>query len=155
MVQDVNKLVFDTRRKARAGLPFPCHSCGEDLCKMGERPKVGATDSQKRSRAQEKRVAVREDGRRQPGSGARDGYEGDVRVTGKYRGECKITRASSYSLKLTELRKLETQATAGELPVFDIEFCGVSPTRKYVVLPEWAYATLMQESGRRPSAEHD
>jgi hypothetical protein len=107
------------------------------------------TDSQKRSRAQEKRVASRESGRRQPGSGARSGYEGDVRSPGKYRGECKLTRASSYSLKLADLRKLEIQAGHGELPIFDLEFCGVSPTRKYVVMPEWVYETLMEESGRR------
>jgi uncharacterized protein YlaI len=149
--QDVNKTVYDARRRANAGLVFPCQSCGDDLYKTGERPKSGITDSQKRSRAQEKRVAAREGGKRQPGSGARDGYEGDVRLTGKYRGECKLTRAKSYSLKLEDLIKLESQAASGEFPVFDIEFCGVTPARRYLVLPEWVYETLMEESGRRSS----
>lgn len=144
-VTTINRLVL--RKRRASGLPNLCQHCGEVL--VNAKPKRGATDSQKRSRAQEKRVAAREGGRRQPGSGARDGYEGDVRAVGKYRGECKLTRASSYSLKVSDLMKLENQAGKGELPVFDIEFQGVSPHRRYVVLPEWAYETLMDEAGRR------
>ena len=150
--QSINSLVFQARRRSGAGLPFPCPSCQADLYKVGERVKRGASDSQRRSRAQEKRVAQREGGRRQPGSGARDGFEGDVRLVGKYRGECKLTRASSYRLQLSDLVKLEHQAAAGELPVFDIEFQGVRPVKRYVVMPEWVYDTLMSESGRRDDA---
>ena len=97
-------------------------------------------------------MAVREGGHRQPGSGARDGFEGDVRNVGKYRGECKFTRASSYTLKLADLKKLEAQSGSGELPAFDVEFQSESPAKRYVIMPEWAYETLMLESGRRTDA---
>jgi len=141
------------KQRRRAGLPYTCKHCGADLLTHGDKPKRGATDSQRRSRAQEKHVASREGGRRQPGSGAVDGFEGDVRVTGKYRGECKLTRAKSFSLKLEELLKLERQASTGELPAFDIEFQGVNPHRRYVVVPEWVFDALMEESGRRGDAD--
>jgi len=146
-VTSVPQMVFRQRRKA--GLPFTCKHCGEDLMVHGTSQKKGATDSQKRSRVQEKRVAAREGGRRQPGSGAADGFEGDVRAVGRYRGECKLTRAASYSLKLKDLMKLEGQAGKGELPVFDVEFQGVTPHKRYVILPEWVFDTLMEEAGRR------
>lgn len=141
------------KQRKKAGLPYTCEHCSADLIEHGTRPKSGATDSQKRSRNQEKRVASREGGKRQPGSGSVDGFEGDVRVTGKYRGECKFTRAKSFSLKLEELMKLEKQAGSGELPAFDIEFQGINPHRRYVVLPEWVFDTLMEESGRRGNAD--
>jgi hypothetical protein len=148
----VDILIFNARRKARAGLPYPCPNCGDDLNKYGRRSLRATTDNTRRSKRQERRVAVREGGRRQPGSGARDGFEGDVRSVGKYRGECKFTRSASYSLKLADLKKLEAQAASGELPVFDVEFQSESPARRYVILPEWAYETLMHESGRRKDA---
>jgi len=149
----INLTVYRQRKKA--GLEILCSHCGAELSLRRDKPRLGATDSQKRSRNQEKRVASREGGRRQPGSGAVDGFEGDVRVTGKYRGECKFTRAKSFSLKLSELLKLERQAGSGELPAFDIEFQGVSPHKRYVVLPEWVFDTLMEESGRRTDADTD
>lgn len=140
--------------RRRCGLDDLCLLCGTDII-TGEKRPSRATDSQKRSRAQEKRVAAREGGRRQPGSGSAEGFEGDVRITGKYRGECKFTRARSFSLKLEELLKLERQAGARELPAFDIEFQGVNPHRRYVVLPEWAFDALMEESGRRGNDQDD
>ena len=151
----VDKLVFAARRRARAGLTHPCPNCHADLLKVGTPVHQKATDNVRRSKKQERRVARREGGRRQPGSGARDGFEGDVRSVGKYRGECKFTRSHSYSLKVVDLEKLEAQAAAGELPVFDVEFQSVSPPKRYVIMPEWAYETLMVESGRRGDAGHD
>ncbi len=141
------------KARMRYGLESLCLSCGTDIV-TGEKRPSRATDSQRRSRAQEKRVAAREGGRRQPGSGSVEGFEGDVRVTGRYRGECKFTRAKSFSLKLEELLRLERQA-GRELPAFDIEFQGVNPHRRYVVLPEWAFSALMEESGRRKHADTD
>lgn len=153
LTQDVDRTVYSKR--VAAGLPWACRNgqCGGDLTKVGKKPRRGATDSQRRSRAQEKRVADREGGNKQPGSGAVDGYEGDVRVAHKYRGECKFTRASSFSLKLQELMKLERQAGSGELPAFDIEFQGINPHRRYVIMPEWAYEALMDAAGRRDNGE--
>ena len=151
-VNEVNALIYSLRKKERAGLTYDCSYCGSDLLTVGVVQKAAATDNTRRSKKQERRVAVREGGHRQPGSGARDGFEGDVRNVGKYRGECKFTRASSYSLKLADLKKLEAQAGSGELPAFDVEFQSESPAKRYVIMPEWAYETLMVESGRREDA---
>lgn len=148
----VDPLLWDARRRAKAGLPYACPQCGADLYRVGEEVFCPATDNMRRSKKQERRVAVREGGRRQPGSGAKDGFEGDVRNVGKYRGECKFTRASSYTLKLADLKKLEVQAASGELPAFDVEFQSESPAKRYVIMPEWAYEALMVESGRRKDA---
>jgi hypothetical protein len=106
-------------------------------------------DNLRRSQKQEKQVAEREGARRQPASGSRPGYKGDVRKLGQYRGECKFTRAKSFTLKLETLRELELQANYGELPILDIEFQVGPPNWRYVVMPEWAYEMLMTESGRR------
>lgn len=132
------------------GLPWNCEGCRCDLfdeknCVGGEK---GRSDSQKRSINQEKRVAKREGGKRQPASGALPGFEGDVRAPRRYRGECKFTRNRSYTLKLDDLEKLERQAYHDELPVFDLEFQGTT-TKRYVILPEWVFDVLMEESGRR------
>jgi len=96
-------------------------------------------DNIRRSRAQEKRAAKRYGGRRQAASGSQPGAKGDVRAMGRMRGECKFTRAASFSLKLEELRKIEQEAAAGEVPVFEIEFQTGFPSRRYVVLPGWAF----------------
>lgn len=139
-------------KRRRAGLPYPCPNCGVGL-EHAVKIKKGASDSQKRSRAQEARVATREGGKTQAGSGNAAGYEGDVRKVGRYRGECKLTRAMSYRLRLEDIQKLKLQASGGELPVMDIEFQGVNPPERIVVMPEWAYETLMVEAGRRDSEE--
>lgn len=122
----------------RTGLAHPCCTCGEDLLVVGEREKKGKSDSQKRSRRQEKRTARRIGGKVQPASGA--GQEkGDVRDPGHMSIECKLTRAKSYSLKLADLEKLEKEAHSGEKPALEIEFQGVYPHKRYVVLPGWLY----------------
>jgi hypothetical protein len=145
--QDIDIAII--RSLKSAGLAPECPFCKRPV--VPYYAKRGFTDNRRRSKKQENRVAAREGGRRQPGSGAVPGFEGDVRKVGKYRGECKFTRASSYRLKLEDLKKLENQASGSELPVFDIEFQSESPAKRYVVLPEWVYETLMVESRRRDS----
>ena len=141
-------------KRAHAGLPNPCESCGADLNQVGQQETHrGLPDNLRRSRRQEKQTAAREGGKCQPASGSVSGFEGDTRVVGKYRGENKFTRADSYRLKLEDLQKLENQATCGEFPIFDIEFQGICPTKRYVVMPEWVYETLMHDSGRRNRAD--
>jgi hypothetical protein len=143
LVQSVDQTVLTHHRSI--GQTKTCVGCGGLL----QEDKVSNRDNRRRSKKQENRVARREGARRQPGSGAISGLEGDVRLVGQYRGECKFTRAASYSLKLSDLKKLELQAASSELPVFDIEFQSESPPKRYVIMPEWAYETLMSESGRR------
>lgn len=106
----------------------------------------GRTDSQKRSRRQEKKAAERYGGRAQPGSGSIDTVKSDVRDAGVSRGECKLTRAKSYSLKLELLNKIEAEAVGEELPYMEIEFQGVNPHRRFVVMPAWAFETLLERS---------
>jgi len=53
--------------------------------------------------------------------------------------ECKLTRANSYSLRLDLLEKIEKECEGGENPAFEIEFQGVYPHKRYVVLPGWLY----------------
>jgi len=131
---DATPQVVAIRR--RAGLFPMCGACGEQtVCVY---PKSGRTDSQRRSKLQEKRAAKRVGGRVQPASGA-GRAKGDVRVPGELRMECKLTRASSYSLRLDLLQKIERECTTGEKPIFEIEFQGVFPTKRYVVLPGWLY----------------
>ena len=133
----------------RVGLEARCPNCASVLERSVTRPVKAIRENVKRSQQQEARVAKRESGKRQAASGSRPGYEGDVRKVGAYRGECKFTRAKSFTLKLEVLKKLEMQANYGELPVLDLEFQGQHNPWRYVVLPEWAYEMLMKESGRR------
>jgi hypothetical protein len=142
------------KAKKSAGLPFECNNnlCKANLVKHGKSPRRGKTTDQKISKAQEGRMAKREGGYTQPGSGNVSGYGGDVRLDGtRLRGECKTTRAGSFTVKLEELDKLEKQARGDELPVFEFEFYRATQRRRFVILPGWVYDTLMEESGRRKS----
>jgi hypothetical protein len=99
-----------------------------------------------RSKDQEKRLARAFGMRRQPASGALPGAKADLRLRGQLRAEAKETVKSSYSLKLEDLVKLERESSAEEYPLFMLEFQGVHPFRRYVVMPEWvALALLGQE----------
>lgn len=119
-----------------AGQKPYCKGCGDLLAVLVGRGR--RTDSQKRSHQQEKRAAKRLGGRVQPASGA-GRAKGDVRVPGVLRMECKFTRANSYSLRLDLLEKIEKECEGGEQPAFEIEFQGVYPPKRYVVVPFWVY----------------
>jgi hypothetical protein len=152
-ISKINSLVFDARRKS--GLEYPCRNeaCDADLCSTGTAPKRGKTDSQKRSKKQEKRAAKRVGGYTTSGSGS--GREkGDVRAAWDTRIECKETTAKSYSLKLADLEKLEREAAAGEDPVFEIEFQGVFPHKRYAVIPGWLFDQY-RETNRAKSNTDD
>jgi hypothetical protein len=88
-----------------------------------------------RSQDQEKRAAKRYGGRTTPASGARS-VKGDVRSKGVFRQECKFTLARQYSLKLADLQKIKQEAIGDEIPFLEIEFQGVTPHERYVVLRE-------------------
>jgi hypothetical protein len=133
-VSNVNKLVFKIRRNT--GLPYSCEGCGANLYETGGAVKTGKTDSQKRSRKQEKRAAQRIGGRVQPASGA-GLHKGDVKAEGHARVECKFTRAKSFNLRLSELQKIEKEASPPEKPIFEIEFQNAHPHKRYAVIPGW------------------
>lgn len=75
-----------------------------------------------------------------------DGYEGDARARGERIVECKETTAKSYTLKLDTLLKLEAEARAGERPIFQIEFQGVHPFKRFEVLPAGMLQELIAEN---------
>lgn len=141
----INPLIL--KAKTAAGLPYQCSECREDLGEFGYKPRRGKTDAQKRSRQQEKRAAKRTGGKLTPGSGNQPGAKGDVRVMGSVRIECKCTTAESFRLKLEDLMKIERAGESGENPILEIEFQGVHPKRRYVVLPGWLYDHYASLSG--------
>lgn len=126
-------------RRNRLGLAT-CDRCNGKL--LWEEIRKGKSDNQKRSRAQEKQAAKRIGGSVQPGSGA-GRAKGDVRRPWHSRVECKFTRAKSFSLKLSELEKIEKEAVPPELPIFEIEFQGVTPHKRYAVIPGWLLDQLL------------
>jgi hypothetical protein len=105
---------------------------------------TGRTDAQKRSRSQEKRAARRYGMWQQAASGSKVHAKSDLRDPGKFRGEMKETTRASFSLKLETLMKLEKEADTAEVPLLEIEFQGVHPFKRYVVLPEWAFTSLKE-----------
>lgn len=85
---------------------------------------------QRRSRRQEDGVAADTGGRRVAGSGSLPSLKGDVRCPDLLI-ECKTTSASSYSLTLKVLRKIEKEAEhANKEPILQVDIQG----RRYVVL---------------------
>jgi hypothetical protein len=97
------------------------------------------------SQRQEKIAAKDVGGRVQAGSGnARLGGGADVRKQGDLRVECKYTSKTSYSIKLSELRKLKKQALMGGLeePVLQFAFRDKSTGRLdcYAIRPHIPHA---------------
>jgi hypothetical protein len=137
------RTIIAERRKA--GLPdMQCATCGQGFTMIDT--KVGKNDNQKRSNLQEKKEAARHGGQRTAASGAGQ-VKGDFRKFGVVRGECKFTRAASYTLKLEDLKKIEQAAQGKENPVMAIEFQGVYPPQTYYVLPAWLYEHYARTAG--------
>ena len=86
------------------------------------RDKQRGTPSYRRSKVQEKELAVRIGGRTTIASGSK--YEkGDVRLRRVVRIEAKTTKHKSFSVTLDMIAKIEDAALAcDELPVIVIEF---------------------------------
>lgn len=129
----------------------PCPFCGYNIRPV--RTKKGRTDAQKRSKDQEERSAKRNRARRQAGSGSSPRAKGDIKDRGRLHGECKHTINKSFTLKLAELLKTEKESRAGELVLFEIEFQGVYPFKRYVVLEEGQFQAMQDELTRLREAE--
>jgi hypothetical protein len=64
--------------------------------------------------------------------------KGDVRVQGDVGGECKFTKAKSYSLKLADLMKIRSEALSrGEDWVLQLEFVGQAGQSQKVAVIDW------------------
>lgn len=106
------------------------------------RPKHSKKKMKRASVKQEEKLAQTTGGRRHYGSGNQTGYEGDVRVAGKYRIEAKYTMKKSYSVRRTELDKIRSECALGEIPVFVVDFKDPQTLRtedSWVLVPrsEW------------------
>lgn len=107
---------------------------------------------QRRSRKQEDRYAKRWHGKRQPGSGSRPGYRGDVKLE-DFLTEVKFTDAKSCRLELDTLRKIGAEAAAiGRKPLLALDFMGVgnlnmnmdlgSVGASFVIMPRWVFEEI-------------
>src|SRR6478735_4053434 len=83
---------------------------------------ISAKNTRRLSRRQELKLANATDARQQKGSGALPWAKGDVRKKGKFRAECKFTRARSYILKIETLDKIRSECAFDETPVLDVTF---------------------------------
>jgi hypothetical protein len=126
-------------------LGFCLHCGSKSMHKKVYGPDIGKY-IKKASLRQEKTAEKRYGAKRQPASGAMSSAKGDLRDAGRLRLECKTTQNKSFTLKVEELEKIGHEASRGEIPVFEIEFCNTSHKQRYVVLPYWAYDVLMTES---------
>jgi hypothetical protein len=108
--------------------------------------------NQRASQRQERRAAASIFGKVTPASGAVGGasFKGDVRKQFESRIECKTTSHASYSLKLTEWQKIQSEAAVmGEAPAMQIEFQAPGGfNTKLAVIPWSTYLELRSRDPR-------
>ncbi len=91
----------------------------------------------RRSRRQELELAEATGGRTQKGSGSLPWAKGDVRHRGKFRAECKQTRAKSFVVTRATLNKIRSECGFGEVPVLDVAFLGPGDRteERFIIIP--------------------
>lgn len=97
------------------------------------------THGQKMSRRQEASVAQDVNGYVQKASGATEFAKGDVRSKGELRVECKTTGARSYTLKVDDITKIQSEALMGGFEdwAMQVEFQGQLGQYKKVAVIDW------------------
>ena len=100
--------------------------------------------NRRRAMRQERELARDTGSRVQPGSGSIPGAKGDVRSRGKFRAECKFTKAVSYRVDRHTLDKISSECSFGEVPVLDVAFVGSSGQTedRWVMIPYDDWITL-------------
>jgi hypothetical protein len=113
------------------------------------------------SMKQEHESAVALGGRRQSGSGARPGNKGDAQVldqgaidalqggVGRFRIENKFATGMQTILKLSDLRKIRSECTGREVPLFDVQFKEKITLRtldNWVLMPRGAFEDLVRKA---------
>ena len=110
--------------------------------------KPSAKANKRRSKRQETELATDTGGRVQRGSGSLPWAKSDVtKVFGKFRAECKFTRARSFSITRTLIDKLRSECDFLEIPMFDIAFVnehGATDDR-WVAIPYHAWLKLVSK----------
>jgi hypothetical protein len=103
------------------------------------------SNSHRRSKKQEKQLAVRFSAKQTAASGAKD-VKGDLRIKKVVRVECKTTLHKSFSVTHDMIDKIEMAAVStGEVPVIIIEMHdGFGRVlREVAVMPMYALQTLL------------
>lgn len=85
-------------------------------------PRPPSRQLRKASQRQELETASLIGGRRQKASGACVGSKGDVRLAGVLRGEEKLTKAGSITIKREWLDKIRSECTGREKPFLHVRF---------------------------------
>lgn len=100
----------------------------------------------RRASRQERELAEATGGKQQRGSGALPWAKGDVRARGRYRAECKFTKARSYVVKRSILDKISSECSFGEVPVLDIAFVDSSgmTADRWVAVPYSCWEKLCE-----------
>jgi hypothetical protein len=77
--------------------------------------------------------------------------KGDVRTAKDVRAECKTTSAASYSLKLHDWKKIQSEAINGllEVPVMQVEFQGPLGMNTKLAVISWDHFLQMRELERQ------
>ena len=101
----------------------------------------------RRSKRQELELATDTGGRVQKGSGSLPWLKGDVRHKGKFRAECKQTRARSFSVTRDTLNKIRSECNFDETPVLDVVFLGPGgkTEERFVVIPYSVWVDSQKE----------
>lgn len=117
-------------------------------------PVVGRSCDAKKLRRKsmkiEDKLAEAIGGRRHKGSGALSYLKGDVRKRGKIRAESKFTQNKSYSVRLDDLWKIQSECSPGEVPAFDITFVEPMSLREvdsWVLIPRSEWQRLLEVDG--------
>lgn len=103
--------------------------------------------TRKKSKQQEQSIAKDIGGKVQKASGATDFAKGDVRGKG-LRVEAKTTSAKSYSLKLSEITKIQAEALTQDFEAWamQIQFQGQLGHAKKVAVIDWdTYVSMREE----------
>ena len=98
-------------------------------------------------KSQEKRIASRLKGSRQPMSGSKYWAKGDA-VSEHLLIDAKQTEKKSISVKLSQLDKANEEAMADDkIPALSIEFlnCGKLSEKDWLIIPLWHYKEMMSE----------
>jgi len=99
---------------------------------------MSAKATRRRSQRQERELAEDTGGSTQRGSGCLPWAKSDVtKVFGKFRAECKFTRAKSFSITKAIIDKIRGECDFNEIPMIDVTF--VTPEgrtdERWVCLP--------------------
>jgi len=103
---------------------------------------LSAKATRRRSQRQARELAEDTGGSTQRGSGCLQWAKSDVtKVFGRFRAECKFTRARSFSITRAILDKIRGECDFNEIPMLDVSF--VAPTgrteERWVCIPYEAW----------------